>query len=913
MPKERKKLAIIDGKSVFYRGYYAMPNLSTKEGVPTGGVYGFAAMALELIKKLQPDYVAVAWDKPKTNIRKRVAMYPQYKAGRKPAPPDFYTQIPILHELLEAFHWPLYELDDYEADDIMGALAVQARKKNIETLLITSDLDVLQLINGHVKVYALKRGFSNIEEFHPESFTAKYGLKPEQFLDLKALKGDSSDNIPGVPGVGEKTATQLLQQYNTLDGVYKHLPVIKETLRKKLQARKKSAYLSKEIAQLWTDAPVKLDLPAMDSSKLDTSHLRNLLQDLEFRSLLNNLPENMKVSTPAVGTGRALKLQKHILINSDEKLNKISFSVKGRTFHMGEQPIFIYSRAAGKQGADPQVLHIGTAELSFTLDLSKLDFKKVQQALSSQFSALRPAQLVGYDLKSDIKVLKILGIQPPPVGHDVLVGAFLIDPLLRAQSLTDLAEMNLGYNGLPFEDLPTEDFLDRGAQFIAVIRQLYEGQHKELTLSPKLLALSSDIEWPLIPVLADMETRGIKLDVKYLQKFATLLEDSISDLEQNIYGHADHEFNISSPSQLADVLFTKLNLPREGIKKGKTGLSTAASELEKLRGLHPIIELISQYREAIKLKNTYVDPLPDMVDENNRLHTTFNLTIAQTGRLSSSDPNLQNIPIRTELGKNIRTAFVAEKGNVLVSADYSQFEIRLAAALSGDKGMIDAFNRDADIHVETAAAIYGIAADKVTKDQRYSAKAVNFGIMYGLGPHGLSVSSGMDFAASKEFIEKYFQLRPALKKYIDSLRKQAEEQGYVETLLGRHRPTPDVKSSNFAVREAAYRAAINHPLQGTAADLMKLAMVKIQKELEAHFGETRKQKLATSLISNSQLPISPAKPAMLLQIHDSLLVECKAENAKKVGEILKSTMENIYKLPVKLKVDISTGQNWGQL
>src|SRR3990167_3921466 len=878
---ERKKLAIIDGKSVFYRGYYAMPNLSTKEGVPTGGVYGFADMALELIKKLKPDYVAVAWDKPKTNIRKRVQMYPQYKAGRKPAPPDFYTQIPILHELLEAFHWPLYELDDYEADDIMGALAVQARRKKIKTMLITSDLDSLQLINGDVKVYALKRGFSNIEEFHPESFTAKYGLEPEQFLDLKALKGDSSDNIPGVPGVGEKTATQLLRQYKTLDGVYEHLDEIKETLRKKLEAGKKSAYLSKEIARLWTDAPIKLDLPAMDSSKIDTSHLRNLLQDLEFSSLLNNLPEHMQVQTSnfKLQTSK-LKLVKHELIDSDKELAKFKLPKTDK--------IFIHSRAAGKQGADPQVLHIGTAELSFTLDLSKLDFKKVQQALSSQFSALRPAQLVGYDLKSDIKVLKILGIQPPPVGHDVLVGAFLIDPLLRAQSLTDLAEMNLGYNGLPFEDLPTEDFLDRGAQFIAVIRQLYEGQHKELTLSPKLLALSSDIEWPLIPVLADMETRGIKLDVKYLQKFATLLEDSISDLEQNIYGHADHEFNISSPSQLADVLFTKLNLPREGIKKGKTGLSTAASELEKLRGLHPIIELISQYREAIKLKNTYVDPLPDMVDENNRLHTTFNLTIAQTGRLSSTDPNLQNIPVRTELGKKIRTAFVAEKGNVLVSADYSQFEIRLAAALSGDKGMVEAFNRDGDIHVETAALVYGIKPEKVTKEQRYSAKDVNFGIMYGLGPHGLSTGTGMDYGAAREFIAKYFEIRPQLKKYIDSLRAQAEEQGFVETIMGRRRPTPDVRSSNFAVREAAYRAAINHPLQGSAADLMKLAMIKVAKKL-------------------------PAEAKMLLQIHDSVLVEAPAKKAKAIGAMLKQTMENIYELPVKLKVDISSGKNWGQL
>ena len=887
---ERKKLAIIDGKSVFYRGYYAMPNLSTKEGVPTGGVYGFAAMALELIKKLKPDYVCVAWDKPKTNIRKRLKLYPRYKAGRKPAPPDFYTQIPILHELLEAFHWPLYELDDYEADDIMGALAVQARKKNIETQLVTSDLDALQLINGHVKVYALKKGFSNIEEFHPESFTAKYGIKVEQFLDLKALKGDSSDNIPGVPGVGEKTAIQLLRQYKTLDGVYKHLPEIKETLRKKLADGKKSAYLSKEIARLWTDAPIKLDLPAMDVTKLNTTDLKNILQDLEFRSLLNNLPQNMRSQGTEDGGRKTegLKIFKNQIIDSDDKLRNLKLPKVDKWF--------IHSRAAGRHGADPQVLILGTDKEVFTLNLPKLKPK----TLTSHLSPLTSASFVGYDIKSDIKLLKNLGIEARRVAHDVLVGAFLINPLLRAQSLTDLAEGNLRYEGAAFEDLPTEDFIERGGEFIAVIRQLYESQLNELTEMPKLVKLANQIEWPLTPVLADMEYLGIKLDVKYLQKFARQLEDSISDLEQTIYGHADNEFNISSPSQLADILFVKLNLPTQFVKKGKTGYSTAASELDKLRGLHPIIDLITQYREVTKLKNTYVDPLPQMVDQKSRLHTTFNLTIAPTGRLSSADPNLQNIPVRTELGRNIRTAFVAEKSNLLISADYSQFEIRLAAALSGDKGMIDAFDRDADIHQETAAAIYGIPASRVTKDQRYSAKAVNFGIMYGLGPHGLSLSSGMDFAASREFIQKYFQLRPQLKKYIDLLRKQAEEQGYVETLLGRRRPTPDVKSSNFVVREAAYRAAINMPLQGTAADLMKMAMVKIQQNFD-------------QLSAKSSQLIAVNRPQMLLQIHDSILVECREEDAKTVGDLLKQTMENIYKLPVKLKVDISIGKNWGQL
>ena len=859
-----------------------MPNLSTRDGVPTGGVFGFAAMALELIKKLKPDYVAVAWDKPKTNIRRRVEMYPEYKAGRKAAPPDFYTQIPILLELLEAFGWPLYELDDYEADDIMGTLAVQARKKNIETQLITSDLDALQLVNEHVKVYALKRGFSNIEEYHPESFTARYGLLPEQFLDLKALKGDSSDNIPGVPGVGEKTAIDLLKEYETLDGVYKNLPQIKDSLRKKLEDGKKSAYLSKEIARLWTDAPLKLDLKATDATKLDTAHLQSLLQKLEFRSLLNALPAHMRAEAPKTDTlgGVKLKVSKNNIIDSDKQLAGIKLGKSDK--------LFIHSRAAGRAGTDPQVLIIGTDKNVYTFDLTKLNPNKVKQALTSSVK-LPTSNLVGYDVKADLKLLLNLGIEAANVEHDVLVAAYLINPLLRAQSLTDIAITMLRYEGAAFEDLPTEDFMARAPEFISVIMELYHGQQKAIEQMPKVEKLAKEVEWPLTAVLADMEARGVKLDTKYLKKFAKQLEGSISDLEQTIYGHADQEFNISSPTQLADILFTKLNLPRDGIKKGKTGYSTAASELEKLRGQHPIVELIGQYREVVKLKNTYVDTLPTQVDANSRLHTTFDLTIAPTGRLSSSGPNLQNIPVRTELGRNIRMAFVTDKGNALVSADYSQFEIRLAAALSGDKGMIESFNADRDIHAETAAAVYGIKPEEVTKDQRYSAKAVNFGIMYGLGPHALSVSSGLTFVEAREFINKYFEIRPKLKEFIEKTRKQALDQGYVETLLGRRRPTPDVKSSNFQVREAAYRAAVNHPLQGTAADLMKMAMNEVAKKLD---GDCH----------------------MLLQIHDSILIECPANKAEVSGKIAKQAMENVYpKLPVKLSVDISTGKNWGEL
>lgn len=877
-----KKLAVIDGKSVFYRGYYAMPNLATRDGQPTGGVYGFAAMALEVIKRLKPDYVAVAWDKPKTNIRRRLELYPEYKAGRKPAPPDFYEQIPMLHELLQAFGWPLYELDDYEADDIMGGLAVQASKKGIETMLITSDLDMLQLVNEHVHVYALKTGFSNIELYSPKSFEAKYGITVDQFLDLKALKGDSSDNIPGVPGIGEKGAIGLLQEYKTLDGVYENLVLIKATLAKKLEAGKDLAYLSKKLAAIWTDAPIKLDLAEVDGSKVQPEELLKLLEKLEFKSLARQLPEVMQVAIGNHQTANglaALKVGDNNIIDTPEKLAVISFP---KSAHM-----YIHSRCAGKHGRDPQVLILSIdGKDTYTFDLRKLDVDVV----AANFVGVSP--LVGYDIKSTLKLLIELGVKDlPPVGHDVLIGSFLINSLRREQTLTELAHADIGYEGSPFEDLDVDELMTRAPEIIAAIKALHTGQVKELAEMPKVEKLAADIEWPVIPVLARMEHQGIQLNVEYLKAFSGEIEGTISDLEQEIYGQAGKEFNIGSPAQLADILFETLQLPTQGVKKGKTGYSTAAAELDKLRPLHPIIDLITQYREVTKLKNTYVDTLPQQVDGHSRVHTTFALTVAQTGRLSSNDPNLQNIPVRTELGKRIRTAFVAGKGKRLVSADYSQFELRLAAAMSGDDDMVAQFNRGADIHVTTAAQIYGRELEDVTKQMRSAAKTVNFGVLYGMSPHGLSAATGMDFAQAKKFIDAYFEIRKPLLGYLDGLKEMARKDGYVETLFGRRRPMPDIHSSNFMVRQGAERAAMNMPIQGTEADLMKLAMVAVDKDLEEFPGAKQ-----------------------LLQIHDSILVECNEADAEPIAAAMKKTMEAIYpKLPVKLVVDTSIGQNWGEL
>ncbi len=866
-----KKLAIIDGKSVFYRGYYAMPNLSLADGTPTGGVFGFASMALEVLKQLKPDYVCVAWDKPKTNIRRRLELYPEYKANRKPAPPDFYAQIPLLHELLEAFGWPLYEFDDYEADDIMGTLAVQATEQGIETQLVTSDLDMLQLINPLVHVYALKKGLSNIELFRPETFTLKYGISPEQFLDLKALKGDSSDNIPGVPGIGEKGATALLQEHETLDGVYENLALLKDSVRKKLEAGRESAYLSKKIAAIWTDAPVTLDLEQLDVANCKPDEVAEKLQKLEFKSLVRQLPEVMQVAdTVGFGDASTLTIPERIVLDTKD-------SVTSCTLPEPEGYIIVQSTNKLPHGKEPTTLSLSpTPDSVITFDF-KAGVKDVRNKLEPY---LRKAPLVGHDIKATLQLLRHIGITDVRVDHDVFIGAFLINSLRREQSLSDLAANDLGIHLEP--DTVTI------AETTAVIRSLYEKQQAELTKLPKVAALAQDIEWPIIKVLANMEYEGIALDTTYLDDMSVELEAQISEAEQEIYKHAGKEFNVASPAQLSEILFETLQLPTQGIKKGKTAYSTAANELDKLRGAHPIINLITQFREYTKLKNTYVDTLPKMVDNQSRLHTTFNLTIAQTGRLSSTDPNLQNIPVRTDLGKRIRTAFVAGPGQVLVSADYSQFELRLAAYLADDKQLIDMFNRDIDVHTATAAQVYGREPEDITKNMRRDAKVINFGILYGMSPHGLSIATGMTITAAKDFIDKYFELRKPILTYMDGLKDKARKDGYVETLFGRRRPTPDIHSKNFVVRSSAERAAINMPIQGTEADLMKMAMVAVDAVL-------------------------PDGAKQLLQIHDSILVECSESDGELVAKLLKDTMEGIHKLPVKLTVDTSIGTNWGEL
>jgi DNA polymerase-1 len=802
-----KRLVVIDGKSVFYRGYYAMGSLTLKDGTPVGGVYGFAAMALEVIKKLAPDYVAVAWDKKGTNIRRRVALYPQYKAGRTKAPDDFYTQIPILHELLDCFGWPLYECDDYEADDIIGTLSTQAEKAGLETCIISSDLDMLQVVDNNTHLYALKRGFSDIEKFDIAALEAKYGIKKEQFLDLKALRGDSSDNIPGVPGVGEKTGVALLQKYQDLNTIFVHLDEIKPVWAAKLQAGKDLAYISRQLAEIYTDAPIKFDLQAMDVHNLNTAKLKAELEKLEFRSLVRRLPEYMTNSAPA------------------ETEEQEAIPVK------------------------PQA------------DIPA-DFTVVTNA-QGQPALMNAKIFIAYDLKTFFEHDDRLDLLQNRELFDTRLAAFLLDSLRPT----------------PDQNVPTAP----------EIYAEYLDLNTKLQTLPKMNKLAHEVDFPLQPILAQIEKRGVKLDVPLLGFMKVELHQKLKKLEAEIHNLAGEEFNIASPMQLSTILFNKLNLPATGIKKTKRGYSTDAKALGKLHDLHPIITPLEKYRELSKLQSTYVEALPKLVDDNSYLHTTFHQDITQTGRLSSSEPNLQNIPTRTELGQHLRSAFVASPGQVIVNADYSQFELRLAAALAGDTNLIEDFqDNTVDIHTKTAAEAFGKAIEDVTDKERRVAKVINFGVLYGMSPRGLSEATSMSFAEAKDFIERYFRIRQPIRDYINQTTKKAETDGYVETLFGRRRLTPDVKSPNFMVREGAKRAAANMPIQGTEADLMKMAMIKIEQQIP-----TARQ---------------------FMQIHDSIMVECPPDQAENVGAQMKEIMENIYpSLGVHLKVDIKIGRNWGEL
>ncbi len=792
-----KKLVIIDGKSVFYRGYYAMGNLATSKGEPTSGVYGFAVIAMEIVRNIQPDQVVVAWDKAHTSTAKRLAIFKDYKAGRVRPPEDFYAQIPLLRELISALSWGFMEADEYEADDIIGTLARQADEAgDYMTYIVSSDLDMLQIVDENTKMYRILRGFSDLEEMDIPAIEEKYGILKSQFLDLKALKGDNSDNIPGVPGIGEKTAVKLLNEYGSLEGIYAHIEEISGATQKKLIAGKESAEMSLKLAKIMTDAPVKLsDVPAL---KLDFSCISEVFKRLEFNNLLKKL--------------------------------------------------------------------------------------KIENGLSDK------------DAETEVEAVSRVEI---PEG------------MLVASNIKDLMHENAEFRERVFQaeklwDLDQADFLlnplrRTGVDGVGTMEEVLTGVYSEATLNKfseqysafskdeKLNTIFTDFDMPVVPILYKMEATGILLDREYFEGLKTEFEEKVVEIEQKIYELSGEQFNVNSPLQMSQILFEKLGLPVKGIKKTSRGYSTGAKELEKLKDEHPVIKEIIHYRETMKLLSTYIAPLIEQVAADGRIHSTFTQNVTATGRLSSLNPNLQNIPVRSEEGKRIRRGFVAPEGKVLVSADYSQFELRLAAVLAGDEALVSDFNHDVDIHTKTAAEVYQIPMEEVTKLQRRVAKVINFGIMYGMSPKGLSDATEMNFFEAKRFIDEYFKVRQKIYAYLNHTLEEARETGEVRTFYGRKRPTPDVKSSNFIIRNAAERAAQNMPIQGTEADLMKRAMIAVDKKL-------------------------PEGAKLVLQIHDSLVVECDKSDEETVKEILQKEMEGVApELKIKLKVEVTAGQNLGEL
>ena len=802
---------MIDGKSVFYRGYYAMGALSLSDGTPTGGVYGFAAIAMEIVKKLNPTKVVVAWDS-KTSVSKRRELYPEYKAGRVKPGDDFYTQIPLLETLIRDLGWSFIEVDNYEADDIIGTFSREADEAgDWETFIISSDLDMLQIVDENTFMWRILKGFSNIEQIDVAEIEAKYSIKKSQFLDLKALKGDSSDNIPGVPGIGEKTAAKLLNDFGDLDNIYNNIDKITGSTKAKLEAGKDSAYLSKKLAKIMFDAPV--DLSQIPDFKFNHEQVVAGLKKLEFNSLIR-------------------KIEKEL-----------------------DKPEASAASEGVRSAAARELTHLPRGDGREQRDLRNDNSSDLENIISGS------SIIIDWDIKSSMHnneriASEIIGGKK---YWDLGQAAFLLNPLAR-----EIPQLT-----------PPEDEHQR--QFL------------EFQKYPKLYNIYTEFDLPLIPILYKMEKQGMMIDREYFEKLKEEYTKEVAKLEREICVLAGKDFNVNSPVQLSEILFTTLALPASGIKKTTRGYSTGAKELDKLKGLHPIIPKIIEYREAAKLLSTYIIPMPGLAGEDNRIHTTFTQNVTATGRLSSKDPNLQNIPVRTDEGKRIRAGFIAPAGKVLVSEDYSQFELRLAAILSGDQALIDDFNHGVDIHTKTASEAFKVPMSEVTKSQRRAAKVINFGILYGMSVKGLADAAKMPIAEAKQFIDNYFKLRAPIKQKLDEILKQAREQGYVETFYGRRRPTPDVKSSNFLIRQAAERAAENMPIQGTEADLMKRAMIKVNRKL-------------------------PDGADLIMQVHDSLIVECDQSQAQGVARILKQEMESVApELNIKLAVEISTGQNWGEL
>ena len=833
-----KKFMVIDGNALVHRAFHALPPLSTKDGVLVNAVYGFTTVLMKALKELKPTYAAVTFDLKGGTFRNE--LYKEYKAQRIKQPQELYDQIPMIKEVVRAFGIAVVEKQGFEADDVIATLSSQFTvhsSRPIETIIVTGDMDVLQLVDAHTKVYSFRKGFSDTVIYDEAAVKERYGLTPAQMIDYKSLRGDPSDNIPGVKGIGEKGATELLQKFGTLEEVYKEVEKcrmqnykcrITERTVKLLEKYKDDAMLGKKLVTLVRDVDIGVSLEDCKVPSVDNKKLREIFEKFGFKNLVARLD------------GADQKKQGSLLGGATEEKNVVRpFKVAG-----------------------------GEAKASHYISTDN--------------------GTCGHDLKTILRSTSY--VLHPPL-FDTMIASYLLNPGSRVHD---------------FESIARER--NSAADISALAPLLKKELEKE-----GLWKVFSEIEMPLIPVLAEMEARGIKVDAAYLTNLSKEFARELEILTKKIHEHAGQDFNISSPLQLREILFEKMKLaPSAGrIKKTAKGgvASTAAGELEKLRGAHPIVDLIFEYRELSKLQSTYTDSLIELIDKKDgRVHTTFNQAVTSTGRLSSSNPNLQNIPIKTETGRKIRNAFVAEKGYVFLSADYSQIELRVAASLSGDPEMIKAFQSGHDFHTETAARVFDVAPAKVDAQMRRKAKAINFGIIYGMGATSLAIATATTRDEAGRFIERYFEVFHVLRDYLEGLKEQARTVGYVETLFGRRRYLPEINSGVQQVRAAAERMAINMPIQGTATgDLMKMAMVKLYERITHEWNTNDPRIIRESFVSDS------CAIRLLLQVHDELVFEVKEEIVAEVAPKIKNIMEGVHELKVPISVDLKIGKNWGEM
>ncbi len=868
-------LLVLDGNALLHRAWHAIPPLTTKDGLVVNAVYGFAMVVEKMLEVHKPSAMAVAWDLPGETFRHK--LYVEYKAQREKKEQELYDQIPIIQNMLMAFGIPSVSAEGFEADDVIGTLAREAAEKQFHTLIVTGDLDALQLVDNNTHVLFFQKGISETKLYDEAAVTQRYGLSPSQLIDYKALRGDPSDNLPGIAGIGEKTATDLLQRYQSIEGIFHALPEIEEKFAKKLRGQETQVEASKVLVTIVRDVKTGFDWKQATLHEIDWSRVLPIYRELEFRTLI-------KKHTVDSGGSRGLQPASEKPTSRVQIVRDIAELQRRLTpAATNTIGILIAEQQPDLFGATTAAAAISDGSQTFVLmNPTKDALREIQKILSAAHL------VITHDLKH---LTHQLGETISTPAFDTMIASYLLFAGTRSHDLASVAHKALGRTiaDLPLTFAKEKDYETLGS-VAATLPELAQSMRGELEKAT-LTNIFDEIEMPLIPVLYRMEQEGIQLDTQSLAAFSLTLTHRIDALTQKIHNAAGVEFNIHSPSQLAEVLFETMKLPTKGIKKTKSGFSTAAPELEKLWEVHEIIPLLSEYRELTKLQSTYVEALPKLVHKDGRVHTSYNQTVAATGRLSSSDPNLQNIPIKTELGREIRKAFVAPKGKRLLALDYSQIELRLAAVIAKDKPFITAFQEGADIHTRTAAEVWDVSEDQVTKDQRRAAKAINFGILYGMGPRSLSRSTGLSMEEAKQFIDRYFDIHHAIRDYLDQTKMKAHTDGYVETLFGRRRYLPEIQSGVPMLIAAAERMAINMPVQGTAADIMKMAMLRV-----------------AGWLSKSQWPAK-----MLLQVHDELVLECEKDAVEAVAKGVKEMMESVASFDVPLVVDVEVGKNWGEM